>query len=185
MTESSGTPSDRLENSEETPQTTPPYHYQPGPYPGGYPLPPPPPYYGYSPPYYGGDAPPTGPRNGLGATSLVLAIIALLGVWSVVAGIILGLAAVVIGFLARGRVKRGTANNDGVAIAGIVLGVLAVIIGVVFIPIWTAIWDDINGGDYVSCVQNAGPDRIKRQHCADRFREHIEDRLNMTQAPSP
>jgi Domain of unknown function (DUF4190) len=188
MTESSDTPSDRHENTEETPQTAPPYpyYYQPGPYPGGYPLPPPPrPSYGCPPPYYNYPASPTGPRNGLGATSLVLAIIALLGVWSVVAGIILGLAAVVIGFLARGRVKRGTANNDGVAIAGIVLGALAIIIGVVFIPIWTAIWNDINGGDYVSCVQNAGPDRIKRQHCADQFREHIEDRLNMTQAPSP
>jgi uncharacterized protein DUF4190 len=179
MTESSDTSSDRPENTEGISQTAPPYphqhHYQPGPYPGGYPSPPPP---------YGG-YPPMRPSNGLGITSLVLAIIALLGVWSVVAGIVLGLAAVVIGFLARGRVKRGTANNGAVAIAGIVLGALAVIVGVVFIPIWTALWNEINGGDYVSCVQEAGPDHIKRQRCADQFREHIEDQLNITQTPSP
>jgi hypothetical protein len=178
MTKSSDTPSDKRENTEGTPQTAPPYpyqhHYSPGPYAGGYPLPPP--YYGYPPP--------TGPRNGLGATSLALAITALLVVWSVVGGIILGLTAVVTGFLARGRVKRGTANNGGVATAGIVLGALAVIVGVVFIPIWMALWNNINGGDYVSCMQNAGPDRVKRQHCVDRFREHIEDRLSIKQTPS-
>jgi hypothetical protein len=180
MTESSDTPSDRLESTEGTPQPAPPYPYQhqyrPGPYPGGYP--PPPPHYGYPPPAIE-------PRNGLGITSLILAIIALLGVWSVVAGIILGLTAVLIGFLARGRVKRGTANNGGVAIAGMVLGALAVVVGVVFIPIWAALWNDINGGDYVSCVQEAGPDRVKRQHCADQFREHVEDRFNITETPEP
>jgi hypothetical protein len=180
INESSDIPSDRRENTEGTPQPAQPYMYQhpyqPGPYPGGYPLPP--------PPYYSHPAPPTGPRNGLGSTSLVLAIIALLGVWSVVVGIVLGVAAVIIGFLARGRVKRGTADNGGVAIAGIALGTMAVIVGVVFIPIWAVLWNDINGDDYVSCVQEAGPDHKKRQHCADQFREHIEDRLNITQSRS-
>jgi hypothetical protein len=179
-------PSDRRESTEGTPQPAPPYphqhQYRPGPYPGGYP---PPANYGYPPRNYGYPPPSREPRNGLGTTSLMLAIVALLGVWSVVAGIILGLAAVVIGFLARGRVKRGTANNGGVAIAGMVLGALAVVVGVVFIPIWTALWNDINGGDYLSCVQEAGPDRVKRQHCADQFREHVEDRFNITQTPSP
>jgi uncharacterized protein DUF4190 len=187
MTESSDTPSDRHENTEGTRQTAPPYlyphQYQPGPYPSGYPPPPPRPYYGYPQPPYG-YPPLMRPRNGLGVTSLVLATIALLSVWSVVGGIILGLTAVVIGFLARGRVKRGTANNGGVAIAGIVLGALAVIVGVAFIPIWTALWNDINGGDYISCMQNAGPDHIKQQRCADRFREQIEDQLSLTQTPS-
>lgn len=117
--------------------------------------------------------------------SLVLAIIALLGVWSVVGGIILGLAAAVIGFLARGRVKRGRANNGGVAIAGIVLGALAVIVGMAFIPIWTTLWNNSDAGSYVNCLQDAGPDRTKQQHCSDQFREHLEKRLNITQAPPP
>jgi hypothetical protein len=174
-------PSDSRVDSEGTPPMPPPYpyqqHFRPGQYPGGYP-PPPQPYYGYPPQ-------PTRPRNGLGIMSLVLAIIALLGVWSVVAGIILGLAAVVIGFLARGRVKRGRANNGGVAIAGIVLGALAVVVGVVFIPIWTTLWIESDAGNYVNCLHDAGPDHTKQQQCSDQFREHLEKRLNITQAPSP
>jgi hypothetical protein len=189
MTESSDIPSDRRENTEGTPQPAPPYPhqhpYQPGPYSGGYPPPSPQPYYGYPPPYYGYPTPRAEPRNGLAITSLVLAITALVSVWSVLGGIILGLAAVVIGFLGWGRVKRGTATNGGVAITGIVLGALAIIVGLVFIPIWTAIWNDIDGGDYVSCVENAGPNRVKRQHCVDQFREHIEDRLSITETPTP
>jgi hypothetical protein len=125
MTGSSDAP-DRRENPQGTPQTGPPYpypyQYQTSPYPGGYPPPPPQPYYGYP-------RPPLAPKNGLGIASLVLAIIALLSVWSVFAPIILGLIAVVIGFLGHGRVKRGIANNGGVAIAGIVLGALAIIVG--------------------------------------------------------
>jgi Domain of unknown function (DUF4190) len=179
MTESSDTPSDRPENTQGPPQSGPsyPYQYQPGPYSGGYP-PPPQLYYGYPPP-------PIGPRNGLGIASLVLAIIALLGVWSVLGGIILGLVAVVMGFVAWGRVKRGTANNGGVAIAGIVLGTLAVIVGLAFIGIWMAFWKDVGGGDYISCMQKAGSDQFKQQQCADQFRENVQDRFSVTLTPTP
>jgi hypothetical protein len=114
-----------------------------------------------------------------------LAIIALLGVWSVVGGIILGLVAVVLGFVAWGRVKRGTANNGGVAIAGIVLGTLAVIVGLAFIGIWMALWKDVGGGDYISCMQKAGSDQVKPQQCADQFRENVQDRLSVTLTPTP
>ena len=92
-----------------------------GAYPGSYPPPPPLPYAGYT-------HPPTAPRNGLGITALVLAIIGLVFCWTVVGGVILGVSAVIIGFVARGRVKSGQATNGGVAIAGIVLGFLAIIV---------------------------------------------------------
>ena len=97
----------------------PPPHY--GAYPGGYPPPPPQPYSGFTPP-------PTGPSNGLGIAALVIAIVGLVFCWTVAGGVILGVSAVIIGFVARGRVKRGEATNGGVAIAGIVLGFLAIIV---------------------------------------------------------
>ena len=183
MTEPPDRPSDRRRNLEGAPQTAPPYPYprpyphqnQPGPYAGGYP---PSPYYGYAPP-------PVGPKNGLGFAALVLAIIALLCVWSVFVAVVLGFVAVVVGFFGRGRVKRGTANNGGVAIAGIVLGALAIIVGLAFIAIWTAVWKDVGGGDYIDCMQNAGPDRIQQQRCADQFRENVQDRLSVTLTPTP
>ncbi len=184
MTEPPDRPSDRRQNPEGTPRTAPPYPYphqyppQPGPYPGG---PPPPPYYGYPPP-------PPPPRNGLATTALVLAIVGLLSVWVPVVNIVsivLGLAAVVIGFIARGRVKRGTANNGGVAIAGIVLGALAIIISLAFIALWTTVWKDAGGGDYIDCMEKAGSDQVQQQRCADQFRHNVQDRLSVTLTPTP
>jgi hypothetical protein len=127
-------------------------------------------------------------KNGLGLTSLVLAIIGLLSVWVPflnIVSIVLGLAAIVIGFVARGRVRRGLANNGGVAIAGIVLGALAIIVSLAFIALWATLWKDAGGGDYISCMQKAGRDRVQQQHCADQFRQNVQDRLSVTLTPTP
>lgn len=186
MTEPPDRPSARRPNPEGTPETAPPYPYpyphqypqRPGPYPGGY-LP---------PPAHYGPPPPVQLKNGLGITSLVLAVVGSLCVLLPVvnfASIVLGIAAIVIGFIARGRVKRGTANNGGVAIAGILLGALAIIVGLAFIALWATVWKDAGGGDYISCMQKAGSDHVQQQHCADQFRQNIQDKLSVTLTPTP
>ena len=180
MTGSSGTP-DRRENWGMS-QAGPPYPY-PGPYPdqpaafpGGYPLPPP----------YGGYPSQAGPpKNGVGIASLVLAVIGLLSVATVFAPIALGIVAVIFGFIGHARAKRGSANNGGVAIAGIVLGGLAIVVGLAFIAIWTTVWKDVRGGDYIDCTQKAGSNHVLQQQCADHFRRSVQDRLNVTLTPAP
>jgi hypothetical protein len=162
------------------PPPYPQYPYPPGQYPGGYGYPPPPPQ-----PYSGYTPPPTGPKNGLGIASLIIAIIGLVTSASVVLGIILGIVAVAIGFAARGLVKRGEANNGGVAIAGIVLGFLAIVAGLVFIPIWIGLFNSFGGGSYVDCLKKAGQDRTAQQQCADQFRQHVETQFSVTLTPSP
>jgi hypothetical protein len=165
----------------ETPPPSQPAPWPPPPqygaYPGSYP-PPAQPYAGYAPP-------PTGPRNGLGITALVLAIIGLVFCWTVVGGIILGLCAIIIGLVARGRVKRGQATNGGVAIAGIVLGFLAIIVSLVFIPIWYGVFEEVGGTDYVDCLSKAGSDQQAIQQCADQFRERVETQFSITVSPTP
>jgi hypothetical protein len=168
----------------------PPPQYQYGAYPGSYP--PPPPQYGAYPasypppqPYSGFTPPPTGPRNGLGIAALVIAIIGLVLCWTVVGGVILGLSAVIIGFVAQGRVKRGEATNGGVAIAGIVLGFLAIIVSLVFIPIWIGVFDEVGGTDYVDCLSKAGSDQQAIQQCGDQFRERVENQFSITITPTP
>lgn len=159
----------------------PQYPQQPpgGGYPGSYPPPPPQPYSGFGPP-------PTGPKNGLGIAALVIAIIALVSCWTVFGGIILGLVAVIIGFVARGRVKRGEATNGGVAIAGIVLGILAIVLGLVFIPIWYSVFEGAGVTDYVDCVAEAGSDQEAVQQCANQFQERVEDKFSVTlTTPAP
>ena len=115
----------------------------------------------------------------------MLAIVALLSVWTVFVAIVVGAAAVVVGFIGRGRVRRGTANNGGVAIAGIALGALAIIVGVAFIPIYTVVWKDVGGGDYIDCMQKAGSDQFEQQQCEDQFRDKVQDKLSVTLTPTP
>lgn len=153
----------------------------PYPYPDSYQYP-----RGYPPPPYGGYPPQAAaPRNGLGIASLVLAVIGLIAVATVFAPIVLGLVAVVLGIVAHLRVKRGAANNGGVAIAGMVLGGLAIVVGLAFIAIWTTVWKDVGGGDYIDCMQKAGSAKFGQQQCADQFRQNVEDKLSVTLTPQP
>ena len=153
-----------------------PYAYPPGPYPGNYPPPPVP---------YGGYPVPLPPRNGLGTAALVVGVVALVGSFSIAGGIILGIAAVVLGFAGRARAKRGEATNGGVALAGIVVGVVAIIAGLVFIAFWVGLFNQMGAGDYFDCLQDAGQDKAKVQMCSEQFRESVEDRFTVTRTPTP
>jgi Domain of unknown function (DUF4190) len=155
--------------------TTPPPLSQYGAYPGSYPPPPPQPYFGFTPP-------PTGPKNGLGVAALVVAIIALL---SVVGGVVLGVVAIILGFLGLGRARRGEATNGGVAVAGIVLGLVSIIEAVVVIAL--AVWgfNEAGGTDYIDCVSKAGSDAEAIQQCADQFRDRVENQFSITITPTP
>ena len=166
----------------------PPQPPQYGAYPGGYPPPPQQPYGGYPgyPGYSGYAGPPQSePKNGLGLAALILAIIGLLLCWSVAGGIVLGVVAVILGFLGRGRVKRGEADNGGVAIAGIALGFVAIIAGLAFIPIYIGLFDSVGGTDYIDCVTRAGSDQAAVQECAEEFTRRVEDQFSVTVTPTP
>ena len=118
----------------------------------------------------------------------MLAIIGSLTVWVPVFNIIsivLGLVAVIIGFLGRGRVRRGTANNDGVAVAGIVLGALALLGHVLFLILWVFVFKEAGIGDYVGCMQKAGSDQYQQQQCEQQFNQHVEDKFSVTLTPTP
>ena len=104
------------------------------------------PQYGQQPypqaPGYGYAAGPTssGPRNGLGIAALILGILGLLTSWFVF-GALLGVLAIILGFMGVRRVSRGEANNRGVSITGIVLGVLSIVIAVLFAVVIGTLFD--------------------------------------------
>jgi heme/copper-type cytochrome/quinol oxidase subunit 2 len=107
------------------------------------------------------------------------------GLLTVCGGIVLGVAAIVLGFIGRGRVKRGEATNGGVAMAGIVLGFLGVVVSIVAIAL--AIWsfDVFGGGDLVDCLQRAGNDPAAQQQCEEDFTSNVEDQFSVTLTPTP
>lgn len=149
---------------------------QPGSYPGG--SPPPEPYYGYPPP-------PTQPRNGLGIAALVIGILAIPAALLMGGGIPLGIVALVLGIVGWRRSKRGEATNGGVAIAGIVLGALGIVVSVALIAIGVAFFEWMGGGDYVSCLNKAGNDRVKQQQCEEQFNKHVENKFSVTLTTTP
>ncbi len=105
-------------------------------------------------PYYPGPTPPaSGYRNGLGTASLVLALVALATTVTLFGGAVLGIAAVVMGIIARRRVKRGEATNGAVATAGIVLGIVAAVVELGII--WLAFGTDLFNEDYQHCLGEA------------------------------
>jgi hypothetical protein len=69
------------------------------------------------------------PKNGIGIAALVLGILAVLTGFFLIGGL-LGLVAIVLGFIGSGRAKRGLATNRGMAITGIVLGLVGVLVSV-------------------------------------------------------
>ena len=142
--------------------------------PGGQPPSPP----GHDPygsaPAYGAPATAGPPRNGMGTAALVLGIVALLGFWTVILGILLGLLAVVFGVIGRKRASRGEATNGGAALAGAILGGLALVAGIVILAAGAAFFvhhkTDIQ--KFNDCVSKAQTDQQK-QDCADRFKNTI------------
>lgn len=158
-----------------SPAQPPPGPAQYGPYPGSYPPPPPPqPYAGYAPP-------PTGPKNGFGIAALVIAIVALA---SVIFGVVLGVVAIIFGFLGWGRAKRGEATNGGMAVAGIVLGIVSIIEAIAAIALLVWGFDRAGGTDYLDCVSRAGNDQAALEQCANEFQQRVEDQFSVTIEPT-
>jgi Domain of unknown function (DUF4190) len=144
--------------------------------PGGYPPPPPMPYAGQAPP-------PVGPHNGLGIAALVIAIVGLLISWIPFFGLfgaVLGVVAIVLGFVGRGRAKRGEANNGGIALAGILLGILAIVVAIAATVISAFFFKEVGGGDYLDCLSQAGNDTSAQRHCVDEFTQHLETKFSVT-----
>lgn len=95
----------------------------------------PPPGYGYPPPPgypYGGPA----PSNGFGLTAMVTGIVT--ATFGMVPGLNLlalplGIIALVFGFLARGKAKRGEATNGGQALAGLICAAVGLVVSVLWV----------------------------------------------------
>jgi hypothetical protein len=111
---------------------------------------------------------PVKPSNGLGIAALILGILGLLTSFIFVGGF-LGLVAVILGFIARGKVKRGEATNGGAALTGIITGFLAMLVVLVFVVFIGVILSKGDFGSYTECVSAANNDQAKVEKCAEDF----------------
>jgi heme/copper-type cytochrome/quinol oxidase subunit 2 len=115
---------------------------------------------------------PATPRHGAGmaTTALVLGILALVTCFTVIGGIVLGLLAVVFGFIARGRARRG-APGGGRAVAGIVTGVIGLLVAVALIAFGVSILNSPAGKNLTNCVKNANGDQSAISQCEQQYND--------------
>ena len=122
----------------------------------------------YGQPGYGGDQGPA--RNGLGIAALVVGVIALLLFWIPFLGLLLGLVALVLGFLGRGRAKRGEATNGGMALAGIVLGAIGLLVGLLWVALFAWVADEATS--LSECLADATTQE-ERIECQEQFEREL------------
>jgi hypothetical protein len=134
---------------------------------------------------YGDEIPPglLRPRNGAGRAAGIFGVVALLCaigfflVLTVPIAVVLGLLAIVLGIIGRGRVRRGIATNPGAATLGIVTGLLSLLLlgGLVVagVTVWNHNKDNPTFKNFQQCAQSAGTDSQKLQQCSQQFKNDV------------
>ncbi|MFE2098585.1 DUF4190 domain-containing protein [Streptomyces sp. NPDC059468] len=80
------------------------------------------------------------PNNGMGTASLVLGILATVGFCAWPLALVMGVVAVILGALGRGKARRGEATNPGVALAGIICGAASIVLVLGFFAFFIAVY---------------------------------------------
>lgn len=114
----------------------------------------------------------------MASTAIAAAIAALAVCWSVVGGIAFAAVAILLAAAARRNIRRGTADNDPVAVAGLALAVLAIVMSLAVIPIWARLYTDVDVPKYVACV-GAATDPPRIEQCGVELRQRIDEKLGL------
>lgn len=107
---------------------------------------------------------PVAKSNGMGVAALVLGILSILGGLFVVGGI-LGVLAVIFGFVGRGRAKRGEADNGGMALAGIITGIIGILLSVLILVLAVFLVSSDGFKSFTECINDADGDQAKIEKC--------------------
>jgi len=103
----------------------------------------------------------------MGVAALVLGILSILGGIFVIGGL-LGVLAVIFGFLGRGKAKRGEATNGGMALAGIITGFVGIALGLLVLVVTIVLVTSDEFDNLVDCLNEANTEAEERQ-CAEDF----------------
>jgi hypothetical protein len=117
--------------------------------------------------------PGTAPRNGFGTAALILGILAVFTSITVIGGVLLGVLAVILGAIGRGRAKRGEANNGGSALAGLICGVVGMLLAAGLLAVGVSVLNSDSGQEFKDCVERAGNDSAAQERCAEEFSDSI------------
>jgi hypothetical protein len=131
-------------------------------------------------PAWGSSAPVAGRNDGMALAALIIGILSLLIAWIPVVGILAaigGLIALILGFVARGRIKRNATGGNGMAMTGIVTGAIALVVGIVLTVVFFSAfgaWFGDSFRDYAQCVEETGDE----QRCTELLEEGLLERFS-------
>jgi hypothetical protein len=115
---------------------------------------------------------PPAQRNGMGTPALVLGLLAAATCWTGWAGVVLGLPAVVAGFLGARRAFRNLATDGAASLGGLVAGLVGLVVGAVIV--WPTLFGTGGFGDGLTldqCMAQSTTARemhmCKSQHLAE------------------
>lgn len=133
---------------------------------------------GYPPPAYEWDQQPAGVppggqpastrSNGLAIASLVLGVLSIVTGLFVIGGLF-GLIGLILGFLGRGKAKRGEAGNGGIALAGIITSILGMLIAVGVLALGAFLVGSDTFQNLTECLNAAGNDQAAAEQCVAEF----------------
>jgi uncharacterized membrane protein len=89
--------------------------------------------------------------------------------WTVIGGIVLGILAVVFGFVGRGRVKRGEADNRRSTTAGIITGIVGIVLAGGLIALGFSILNSPAGKNLQQCLKNANGNKAAVSQCDTQY----------------
>ncbi len=130
--------------------------------------------YDPAPGYYQQQQPARG-GSGMAIAALVLGLFAVLTSLTVVGGVLLGLAAVVLGFVALRRIKRGLAGGRVMAIIGIIAGLIGIALSIALVAAGLSLLNSESGQDLQACLREAGTDEAAQAQCQRDFAEDLEN----------
>lgn len=118
------------------------------------------------------DVEPPAQRNGMGTPALVLGLLAAATCWTGWAGVVLGLPAVVAGYLGARRAFRNLATDGASSLGGLVAGLVGLVVGAVIV--WPTLFGTGGFGDGLTldqCMAQSTTARemhmCKSQHLAE------------------
>ncbi len=109
--------------------------------------------------------------NGLGVTALVLGITSIFpGLYFI--GLLLGPLAVIFAILGRKRVKRGEADNGGMATAGLITGIVGTLLAAAATVVVIVLAHSHGGSRFQDCMNNA-TNQQERDLCSQQFSKDL------------
>lgn len=109
----------------------------------------------------------------MATAALVLGILAAITSFTVIGGVLLGLLAVILGFLGLRKARRGLATGRGQAIVGIILGLLGIAIAVALFAITQSYLNSGEDQNLQDCLRDAGTHQSQIRYCENVFPEQI------------